>query len=171
MTVPENPESNRQLVAQYLVGNDDANIARLTELARDEPGVAEQLVQIIDADENEEVPAGAIRALGFARPALLEQPFTRMLGSNDVTQRATAARLSGTFGVTALKTAVEQQLGTDPSANVRYWCALTLGMIGDMSSLPVLEGHTQDEAWGDHQDTVAGAARSAILEITERASP
>lgn len=167
MTSPED-----QLIAQYLQNTNDQKIAELAELARGNSQTASQLAQIIDNYPDEEVKANAIRALGAANPDLLAAPLQQMLGSNgdysDYTTRATGAYLAGVYKVVALKGALEDLLRSDSSADVRYWCAASLGEVGDLSSLPVLQGATKDSGWADNQKTVASAAQNSLLMIDQR---
>lgn len=162
----------QQLIAQYLQDNDEQKIAELSELAKSSSQTAQQLVQIIENDPDTVVQAGAIRALGAANPDLLAAPLQKMLDSNadysDYSTRATAAYLAGVYQVTALKNSLENLLRGDSSADVRYWCAVGLGELGDPSSLPVLEGAKNDNGWADNQQTVASAATNSILMIDGR---
>lgn len=165
-------ENDEQLISSYLQNPSDENINALAALAQQQTSVADRLIQIVDGGDDDEIKAGAIRALGEANPALLTAPLRQMLDTNsdydDYKTRSTGAYLAGAYQVTALKDALENLLRTDSSADVRYWSAVALGELGDQTSLPVLEGAKGDDGWADNQQTVGAGATQAILMIDQR---
>lgn len=172
MTLNNSQDNPQQTVNEALTQalNDPSSntLTVLSKQARSDSNIANALIQVIETSEDQYLQAAAIRTLGAANPALLIRPLTWMLGSQNYTTRATAAELTGVFGIAELKNNVEGLLRSDTSADVRYWCAVALGQIGDQSSLPVLESQIGNQDWADNQQTVGSAASAATAAIEQR---
>lgn len=127
------------------------------------------LLQIVQNDSDTIVRAEAARGIGImALPdkASALEPLLTVLNNQAEASivRAYAADALGFKGGPRAVSAIIRFLA-DPSPDVRYMCAYSLGFLGDESHLPLLEALTTDDAIFENWGTVAEAAKEAIKEI------
>lgn len=128
------------------------------------------LINVMQNDKNETVRANAARSIGLMTrrdKSIAIEPLLDLLNNLDEspTVRAYAAEA---LGFIRTEKAIDSlaRFTADPSPEVRYMCTYSLGEIGSVNHLELLESLLTDTAIFDGWGTVGEAAKEAIENLT-----